>query len=145
MYKIYLIYVYMPHAFTYKIYLIYIFTYALGDINFVEYVVQSFILSRRIYVNKIIFDIFCFILFISCKNTLKLFGDIWETWIHAAKICNFQNMYFWVSIFFAKQYIVRYLCEERTLEMLLQNTMYFGRYKKGNFLTNIFQFYISFL
>jgi hypothetical protein len=41
--KIYLIYVYVHHAFTYKVYLIYIFTYALGDINFVEYVVQSFI------------------------------------------------------------------------------------------------------
>jgi hypothetical protein len=45
---------------------------------------------------------------------------------------NFQNMYFWVSIFFAKQYTVRYLCEERTLEILLQNTMYFVRYKKAN-------------
>jgi hypothetical protein len=60
MYKIYLIYVYVHHAFTSKIYLIYVFTCALGDINFAEYVVQSFILSRRIYVNKIIFDSFLF-------------------------------------------------------------------------------------
>jgi hypothetical protein len=44
-------------------YFLYIFMYALGDINFAEYVVQSFILSRRTYVNKII-DSFCLLLFI---------------------------------------------------------------------------------
>jgi hypothetical protein len=63
MYKIYyLIYVYVLHVFTYKIYFIYVFTYALGDINFAENMVQSFILSCRIYVNKIICN-FCLLLF----------------------------------------------------------------------------------
>jgi hypothetical protein len=60
MYKIYLIYIYVHHTFTYTIYLIYVFTYALGDTNFAEYVAKSFILSRRTYVNKIIFDSFLF-------------------------------------------------------------------------------------
>jgi hypothetical protein len=55
MYKIYyIIYVYVHHVFTYKKYFTYIFMYTLGDINFAEYVVQSFILFRRTYVNKII-------------------------------------------------------------------------------------------
>jgi hypothetical protein len=60
MYTIYLIYVYVHHAFTSKIYLIYVFRCALGNINFAKYVVQNFILSRRTYVNKIIFDSFLF-------------------------------------------------------------------------------------
>jgi hypothetical protein len=44
-----------------------------------------------------------------------------------AQILKVPKYIFWVSEFFAIQYTLRYLCEERTLEILLQNTMYFVR------------------
>jgi hypothetical protein len=49
---------------------------------------RLFILSRRMYVNKIMFGGFLFSFIYSCKNTLKLFVNVWRTRIHVTKICS---------------------------------------------------------
>jgi hypothetical protein len=50
-----------------------------------EYVVHTFILSRGTYVNKVIFCGFLFSFIYTCTNTLKLFGNVWQTRIHVTK------------------------------------------------------------
>jgi hypothetical protein len=82
--------------------------------------VHTFILSRRTYVNKVIFCGFLFSFIYTCRNTLKLFGNVFRTRIHMMKICSCTrarpcflkfstDTYFQVSKDFAKQYTVRYL------------------------------------
>jgi hypothetical protein len=58
-----ILFVYILFMYSHIKYIFCVFTYALGNKNFAEYVVQSFILSRKTYVNKIIGS-FCLLLFI---------------------------------------------------------------------------------
>jgi hypothetical protein len=106
---------------------------------------QSFILSRRTYVNKIMFGgcLFSFIYILQeyteiiRKYLANMDSRSQNLFLHPSEheliFWKFQSTYFWVSNFFAKQYTLRYLCEETYIKNVASKYHVFWEIKKINF------------